>query len=151
LLLLLSPSSRVQGPRPALLPDPHVPSQLEAAVGRALGLDLGLGQGAGHLLDADELLDAEDHAGRVAADGLEDDLAAAAEAEGREDAAGALWEADGGAVEADAEEGHCCVGGGFGGFFLSTDDRLGRFEEERAGCGGDWGRGDLRGELVVSC
>src|SRR5689334_13212134 len=88
------PSRRRAGsyPRRGLL-DPESP------LGRALRLDLGLGQRLVDLLHLDELLDLHDHTRELGADGVEDRLRAAAQAKSGEYAPCPLGEADGGSVE----------------------------------------------------
>jgi hypothetical protein len=61
------------------------------------------------LLDLDELLDAQDLAGRVLRRRMEDGLGAFAQAEREQDAAGLVREPDRGAQERDAEVGHLSV------------------------------------------
>jgi len=75
---------------------------------------------------------------------VEDYLVAASEAEGGKDASGSFGEADGGAVEGDAEEGHCF----FCGFGLFNRTRLG---VDVGGCEFCLGGGRDRPTGVLDC
>lgn len=87
----------------------------EPSIRRPRRLELLPAQPFLHLLYPDQLLNLHDHTSNLGADGVEHGPAAAVQTQGFEHALGPCGEADGGAMEGDAEEGHCCCCAGGGG------------------------------------
>lgn len=101
---------RVSSPQSQILIPPHSPHppllNIIPGIRPPRLPHLLLGHVVRHLLDVDELLDAQDLAGDGLADGVVDGGHAFAEAKGFEDALGFEGEADAGAHEGYAEVGH---------------------------------------------
>lgn len=76
---------------------------IESPIRRPLRFDLLLGQQAVDLLDAHQLLDLEDHSGKLRMHGVEDGLHAAAQPKGGKHAPRPLGQANGGTVKSDAK------------------------------------------------